>query len=421
MEEDKPKEMTLDLRPDLLYRPLHFLGYSKPDPNADFHLYDRVVNVRSGISVPLGLKGVVIGIHIDPVVEVNTVYDVLFDEEFPGGVALRCSPGRGYKMSGANLINLTFGASLSPKKKTSKTTVVHTALQPNRLGNDRRKAASQGANGHVAPVTPKKGNSQQSDRRNGSAVQADVQPKQILQRQNPRQRVQAPKPSPKAPMMTLEQVEQSMRPPPAPSPKHVKPKGLVFKRMSPTALLMNERQARDQKEVLDNGLTSKRPVASAQVSITEILENAGQCNPVHVSASRPQANNPVHVATPRPQAKKKEVNVQSTGNRNPPQLPFVPIQVTRQSKTPVKPPGKEVVKKVPQTAASSSVAQTVGPTTSKNASASGQPMMSLEALEKQLHRTNIRETTLKTSESTESEGKKTTTPGSNKKRLAINL
>ena len=34
-----------------------------PDPDATFQLFDRVINVREGFTVPLGLHGVVTGIH----------------------------------------------------------------------------------------------------------------------------------------------------------------------------------------------------------------------------------------------------------------------------------------------------------------------------------------------------------------------
>jgi len=33
-----------------------------PDPNASYELFDRVINIRDGYSVPLGLRGTVIGI-----------------------------------------------------------------------------------------------------------------------------------------------------------------------------------------------------------------------------------------------------------------------------------------------------------------------------------------------------------------------
>jgi hypothetical protein len=37
-----------------------------PDPDTMFQLLDRVVNVRQGFSVPLGLKGTITGIELSP-------------------------------------------------------------------------------------------------------------------------------------------------------------------------------------------------------------------------------------------------------------------------------------------------------------------------------------------------------------------
>lgn len=33
-----------------------------PDPDAEYRLFDRVVNTREGFTVPLGLRGTIIGI-----------------------------------------------------------------------------------------------------------------------------------------------------------------------------------------------------------------------------------------------------------------------------------------------------------------------------------------------------------------------
>ena len=161
---DDPREMNLTLKPQLLFRPLHFLGYSLPDPAATFELYDRVVNVRDGISVPLGMKGVVTGKHVDEENEVNTVFDVLFDEEFPGGVALRCSPGRGYKMSAANLINISFGRTKSAKTKQNKN-ICFSALQPAHTPKA-QKSQQQSVSGQRG--SSRKGEQEFGSRRNGS-------------------------------------------------------------------------------------------------------------------------------------------------------------------------------------------------------------------------------------------------------------
>ncbi|KAI1285345.1 5'-3' exoribonuclease 1 [Halotydeus destructor] len=106
---NRAKSINMTFTPDKLYRSLHYLGHSPPDEAATYQLFDRVVNVRDGISVPLGAKGIVIGVHRDKERESNTVIDVVFDKEFVGGVSLRCTYGRGYKMTPASLINLSYG------------------------------------------------------------------------------------------------------------------------------------------------------------------------------------------------------------------------------------------------------------------------------------------------------------------------
>ena len=124
-------------KPNQLFRPIHHLGYSLPDPKASYELFDRVVNIRSGISVPLGAKGTIIGKNIDTEKEVNTLYDILFDEEFVGGTKLRCSAGKGYKLSPANLINITYGLKISGKLKQFMITgqPLQSKPQPNRQNN----------------------------------------------------------------------------------------------------------------------------------------------------------------------------------------------------------------------------------------------------------------------------------------------
>jgi 5'-3' exoribonuclease 1 len=59
-----------------------------PDQSATYQLYDRVVNTRQGFPVPFGLRGTVVGIH-PAEVEVNTMYEVIFDDDFQGGISIR--------------------------------------------------------------------------------------------------------------------------------------------------------------------------------------------------------------------------------------------------------------------------------------------------------------------------------------------
>jgi hypothetical protein len=51
----------MHVKPHLLFKPNLSKGGSMPDPDTTFQLFDRVVNVRQGFSVPLGLKGTVTG------------------------------------------------------------------------------------------------------------------------------------------------------------------------------------------------------------------------------------------------------------------------------------------------------------------------------------------------------------------------
>jgi len=47
---------------EFVWQPLDAQANSVPDPLTSYELFDRVVNVREGYSVPLGLRGTVIGI-----------------------------------------------------------------------------------------------------------------------------------------------------------------------------------------------------------------------------------------------------------------------------------------------------------------------------------------------------------------------
>lgn len=51
-------------------------------------MYDRIVIVKIGYSVPFGLRGTIVGIHPGAVPQ-ETIYDIIFDKEFAGGINLR--------------------------------------------------------------------------------------------------------------------------------------------------------------------------------------------------------------------------------------------------------------------------------------------------------------------------------------------
>ena len=51
--------------------------------------------------------------------EVGTHYEILFDEEFLGGLTLRCSPNRAYRLPPSCLINISHGLRLKNPPKQS--------------------------------------------------------------------------------------------------------------------------------------------------------------------------------------------------------------------------------------------------------------------------------------------------------------
>ncbi|KAM9440209.1 5'-3' exoribonuclease 1 isoform 2-T2 [Clarias gariepinus] len=102
------KKVRVTVKPHLLFQPLEQQHGVVPDPDAEYHLFDRVINVRENFSVPLGLRGTIIGIKgADR--EAEVLYEVLFDEEFAGGLTIRCSAGKGYRLPPCALINLSHG------------------------------------------------------------------------------------------------------------------------------------------------------------------------------------------------------------------------------------------------------------------------------------------------------------------------
>ncbi|XP_035984960.1 5'-3' exoribonuclease 1 [Fundulus heteroclitus] len=105
------KKVRVTVKPHLLFRPLEQQQGVVPDPDAEFRLFDRVVNIRESFSVPLGHRGTIIGIK-GAEHEAEVLYEVLFDEEFAGGLSIRCTSPRGYRLPPCALINLSHGTRL---------------------------------------------------------------------------------------------------------------------------------------------------------------------------------------------------------------------------------------------------------------------------------------------------------------------
>ncbi|XP_039303025.1 5'-3' exoribonuclease 1 isoform X3 [Solenopsis invicta] len=103
------KTVFLQVKPQLLYKPSLHLRSVPPDPNSQNRLFDRIRSVRSDFSVPLGSKGTIIGIRKGNNL-LDTMYDVLFDKPFMGGLTLSgCSEFRGYRLTAMDFINISFG------------------------------------------------------------------------------------------------------------------------------------------------------------------------------------------------------------------------------------------------------------------------------------------------------------------------
>ncbi|CAL1299821.1 unnamed protein product [Larinioides sclopetarius] len=97
--------------PAQLYSPYMCKGVYMPDSRATFHLFDRVVNISPSSSVPLGLKGTIIGIQTADK-ECNYIYEILFDTEFTGGMTTSSGSNKIYRMAPNAIINISHGERL---------------------------------------------------------------------------------------------------------------------------------------------------------------------------------------------------------------------------------------------------------------------------------------------------------------------
>lgn len=73
----------IKLTPEVLFRPGMIIGLIPPDPKAQHALLDRVICVRENYTVPVGLKGTIIGIQ-EKENKWKNIYEVLFDSSFTG-------------------------------------------------------------------------------------------------------------------------------------------------------------------------------------------------------------------------------------------------------------------------------------------------------------------------------------------------
>ncbi|XP_063710397.1 5'-3' exoribonuclease 1-like isoform X2 [Symsagittifera roscoffensis] len=105
------RKMLAKGSPVNLFRPSDLNGSLMPDESTQFRMFDRVVNVRDGFCVPVGLRGTVIGLPSrKQAISRDAILDVLFDESFLG--AHQVMPGTwfsAYRLPATSLINITHG------------------------------------------------------------------------------------------------------------------------------------------------------------------------------------------------------------------------------------------------------------------------------------------------------------------------
>ncbi len=175
----KLKPLVMQVRPHLLYKPDLLSGSSAPDPSANYQLLDRVVNVRQGYSVPLGLRGTVIGIKNASKV-LDVVYEILFDQEFAGGLPLKGvqdSPGRVYHLPAWAMINITHGKRQHmERERQGKPTAV---VRPSGSGLNKQSQQSE------APRNQQK-QTYSSYKASLEHQPAQAQPKQVAPQQQPK-------------------------------------------------------------------------------------------------------------------------------------------------------------------------------------------------------------------------------------------
>ncbi|GAB0088576.1 5'-3' exoribonuclease 1 [Sergentomyia squamirostris] len=114
------KQLKLQIKPHLVYRPGLMKMIKGPDPDAIFKLFDRVIVATSAYPVPMAMKGTIVSIipSVDPnpirfetrkTADTNLI-DVLFDDEFEAGQSLYgLADKRVYRLPDYALINITYG------------------------------------------------------------------------------------------------------------------------------------------------------------------------------------------------------------------------------------------------------------------------------------------------------------------------
>ncbi|KRZ07649.1 5'-3' exoribonuclease 1 [Trichinella zimbabwensis] len=90
-----------------LFFPLLCCGPIAADPETDFQLFDRVINVRPGYCVPYGMAGTVINLPGGESHPKGNL-EVLFDRPFVGAMSIRGSKPSAFRLPSFALVNFTY-------------------------------------------------------------------------------------------------------------------------------------------------------------------------------------------------------------------------------------------------------------------------------------------------------------------------
>ncbi|KRY67924.1 5'-3' exoribonuclease 1, partial [Trichinella pseudospiralis] len=90
-----------------LFFPLLCCGPIAADPETDFQLFDRVINVRPGCCVPYGMAGTVISLPGGESHPKGNM-EVLFDRPFVGAMSIRGSKPSAFRLPSFALVNFTY-------------------------------------------------------------------------------------------------------------------------------------------------------------------------------------------------------------------------------------------------------------------------------------------------------------------------
>ncbi|KAF2357382.1 putative 5-3 exonuclease [Trinorchestia longiramus] len=118
--------VKMQVKPHLLFKPNPLQGSTPVDGPVKTELWDRIINVRDGYMVPLAARGTVIGIQ--PAAErADVLYDILFDEAFPGGLSLAgpASAKCCYRLCASAFINLSAKTRPQPLSGSAITVVLN--------------------------------------------------------------------------------------------------------------------------------------------------------------------------------------------------------------------------------------------------------------------------------------------------------